>query len=180
MLDIEHFIEELPDVEAEPGTVFVRDGGRVFAGEDPALRRGGELEFVPVVERLGRGEGRTDFGDGKVPDPDELVLYLLPFGFELHRVGENLPFAASAYPEVRAVGCLTVRGRGDQAGDPAFHVVFLFAENVDVDDVARYGQRNEDDDPVHMGEGVAFRRYRLDRHILQQYVYFPSCHIMQR
>ena len=61
-----------------------------------------EFQFVTVKLRALGGECRPDFRDLQVADPDQLVVYLLPLGFELHFVRQGLPAAAAAYAEMLA------------------------------------------------------------------------------
>ena len=109
-------------------------------------------------------------------DPDQLVVHLLPLGLELDPVGERLPAASSTGAEMLAECLYAVRRRLDDPRDEALHVVFLLLENPDVHDVARNGEIDENDHPVHACECFSFGRHRFDGDVLQQQIHFFPAH----
>ena len=102
LFDIEDFVEKLSDMETQSHPVVFRNRFRVFAAENPPPVRGREFQFVPIVPGPFGRKGGTDFGNVQMTDPDQLVVDLLPFGFQLHFIRKGLPTAASADAEMLA------------------------------------------------------------------------------
>ena len=100
-------------------------------------------------------------------DPHQLVLHLLPLGFQLHGVGEGLPAASAAHAEVFAEGLQAMGGRLHDAFDKAFHIVLFIFVYMDVHYVAGDGEIHEDHHSVHVREGFPFGRDGLDGHVFQ-------------
>ena len=112
----------------------------------------------------------------EVPEPDELVPDLLLLGLELHFVGERLPFAAAAEPEMLAERLEAVLGGFLEADDEALHVVGLFLGDAYVYDIARDSRTDENHCTLVMGEGVAFCRDGFYGDVLQDEVKLFSSH----
>ena len=143
----------------------------------PTLAGSAEFQFVTIKLRALGGECRADFRDLQMPDADQLVIHLLPLGFELHFVRQGLPAAAAADAKMLAERLDAVRGRLDHPGDESLHIVFLLPEHLDVHDVAGNGEIDEDDHPVHMGQRLAFGGDGLDGDVLQFQVDFFPAHV---
>ena len=104
-------------------------------------------------------------------DPYQLIFYLLALGFQLHLIGKRLPPATTADAEMLAERLQTVFRRLYNALDKAFHVVFLFLVNLDVDDVSGNGEIDENHHTVHVCKGFSFGRDGFDGDIFQQEIY---------
>ena len=104
-------------------------------------------------------------------DPHQLVLHLLPLGFQLHGVGEGLPPAAAAYAKVLTEGFQPVGRRLYNALDKAFHIVLFLLVYLDVHHIAGNGEIYKNHHSVHVGEGFPLGGDGFDGHILQKQVY---------
>ena len=174
-LDVQDLVEELAHVEAQAHPVVLGNRIGILAVKHPALAGRAEFQLVTVKLRALGGECRTDFRHLQVADADQLVVHLLPFGFELHLVGQGLPPAAAADAEMLAERLEPVRRRLDHSGDESLHIVFLLPEHLDVHDVAGDGEIDEDDHSVHVGQSLTFGGDGFDGDVLQfQVDFFPA------
>ena len=83
-------------------------------------------------------EDRGDLRQFDFTDTGEVVDDLLLFVLELCLVGQNLPFASSANPEMLA-SCLASNWAGlNDTQHTAFHERVFFLRHLYIDDVARY------------------------------------------
>ena len=175
-MDVQDLVEELAHMESQAHAVILGNRIRILAAEHPALAGSAEFQLVTIKLRTLGGECRPDFRDLQVADSDQLVVHLLPFGYQLHLVRQRLPPAAAADAEMLAERLDAVRGRLDHPGDEALHIVFLLPEHLDVHDVAGNGEIDEDDHPVHMRQRLAFGSDGLDGDVLQFQVDFFLAH----
>ena len=170
-LDVEHLVEELPDVEAQAGFAFHPGGD--FLRRHPTLVGSGEFEFIAVVAGLVRTDDRAEFGHLEVADAGQLVIDLALLGGQLDLVGERLPAAAAADREMVAERFQTLLGRLHQLDDRPFHPGLLLADKTHVDDISRHGESDENHLSFRrMGNRFALRRDGFDDEILQYDVQF--------
>ena len=146
-----------------------------FAGEDPALVRGGELQLVAVELGLAGRDDGTDLGEFEMSCARELVEDLPLLGLQLHAIGEQLPAAASADTEMFAEWLQPV-GRGlHQAHYATFEVVLFLYRNPDVDDISRHGVFYEHDLPLRgVRDAFALRGNALHGQVFKYCLFLQS------
>ena len=155
-LDVYDLVEEAAYVEAEALAVHFVYAFRVFAVQQPAAVREGEFELVPVAFGFLGWQNSLYFRHLQVTYAYELVFDLLLFCRKLHFVGEGLPFAPSADSEVLAEGFQPVRGGLYHPEDEAFHIVFLFLADLDVNYVSGNCELYENHCALYVSQGFAF------------------------
>ena len=177
LVDIQHLVEHVGNVESHGRRVADVARGLDLLARQPAAAGEGEFEFVAVELRMRRAQAGRDFGQGDLADARKLIANLLGFEAQLLFVGQILPLATAADPEMFAER-LGAQGRFLHiADDEALHEAAALGSNLHVDHVARDGQRHEDHHVVPAPHGLAFggqRRYfePLDQGIVR----FLSCH----
>ena len=108
-VDVEHLVEAVGDVESQRGSAFDVAARRDLLVREPAFVGEGELQFVAVEGLFRRAQTRAHLGQLDLADAGQLVAHLLGLEPQLFRVGQVLPLAASAHPEVGAERLLAQR-----------------------------------------------------------------------
>ena len=109
-------------------------------------------------------------------DTDQLVINLLPLRLKLHRIGERLPFTATANPEMLTERLQTILGRGNDSLYESLIVILALFGDADVHHIARNSERHEHHNTVPMRKRLALSGTGLDRNVLQQEIYSFSSH----
>ena len=159
-------------MEAESCKVFPVHSFRVLVAVEPPFAGEGILQLVPVVFGLVGTDDRGYLRHVQMPYAHKLVIDLLLLGFELQFVWKRLPFASSAYSEVRAERFEPVRGWLHYFCDEAFHIVLLFLEDLHVDDVARHGELYEEYCSIYVGQGFSFCCNCFNDNVFESYILF--------
>ena len=144
---------------------------------EPAAVGKGEFELVAVELRPRGAQAGGDFGQFELPDTRELVADLRLLLAQLLPIGEVLPLAAAADPEVLAEGLDTQRRASDIADHIALHVAAPPGADLHVHHVARYGHRYEDHHILPTPHRLAFGGEGRDLKPLKEgIVRSLSCH----
>ena len=176
--DVQHFVEHTGDVESQRrGIGDLALFGDLLVGE-PAPLGEGELQLVAVKTGFGRGQAGRDFRQLDLTDTGKLVAHLLGLETQLFGVGQILPLAAAADPEMGAERLFAQRRALHIIDDETFHIPAALGADLHIDHVARHGHRHEDHHVVVTPHRLAFggqRRYLkpLDQGIIR----FLSSHI---
>ena len=174
VLDVEHFVEEGGDVEAEGAGL----GRGVGCGRQvvPCPRGEGELELVAIlVDVFGTADG-LHAGAVEVSQPLEVVPHLLLLGGQLVGVVEGLPAAATAGAEMGTLGRHPPVGELVDGHGLAFGIAFLLLEDFDVGHVAGDDVGDEDHHAVDAGNGFAFGADVGDGDVLEYGLLFFLLH----
>ena len=144
-VDVQHLVEHVGDVETQRrlGCDLAPGVGDLLVGH-PAPVGEGELQLVAVVARVGRAQAGADFGQFDLADPGQLVADLLGLEAQLLGVGQILPLAAAADPEMGAERLLAQRRALAVVDDESLHEAAALDPNLHVDHVAGHGHRYED------------------------------------
>ena len=170
--DVDHLVEQPRHVEAEAGLVVVQLGVGHLIGREPALVRKRELQFVPIIQVLLRRHHRHLLRQFDVADARQIVPDLRRLEFKLPFVGDVLPFASAALPEMPAHG-LHPDGRiGVEGHGLALVIAAAFARHLHVHHVARHGIGHKDHPVVDPRNGLALGRHACHFHIEQHRLVF--------
>ena len=150
--------------------------GHLFVSQ-PAFVAKGKFEFIAIKKLFGRTEDRTDLRQLYLPDPRQLIGYLLLFELELPIVGKLLPFASATHSIVFTYR-LDPPGRTfDKTNDISLHVPTSFGANLHIDHITRYGHRNKNHYIVIAPQRLPFCRYGNDlKRLYQRIICLFSCH----
>ena len=102
--DVEHLVEHARNVESGGRSGLDVAAGRHFLVREPPPVGEGEFELVAVELRLRRTHARGDLGQSDLADARQLIAHLVGLEAQLLLVGQILPLAAAADPEVLAEG----------------------------------------------------------------------------
>ena len=130
-------------------------------------------ELVAVADGLFGPQDGGELRHLQMADAGQLVIHLALLGGELDVVGEGLPAAAAAHPEMLAERLQAMLGRLYDLDDRALQPGFLLAHEPHVHHVARHGEAHEHHLPFgRVGDGLALRRHRFDDEVFQYDVQF--------
>ena len=100
--DVEHFVEHARNVEPQRVHVVELRPAFHFRFGEPFFVGESKFQFVAVESRVPCPFDGEQFADFDLADARQVIDHLLLFVPELCFVGEMLPFASSAHPEVLA------------------------------------------------------------------------------
>ena len=162
LVDVQHLVEHVGNMESERGRgIEVRPALHLFARQ-PAAVGEGEFEFVAVKPGLLRPQTGRDLRQCDLADARQLVAHLLGLEAQLLLVGQVLPLAAPANPEMGAEGLRAQRRFSDVADHESLHEPAALGAYLHIHHVARNGQRHEHHHVVPASHRLAFggeRRY---------------------
>ena len=168
MLDRQHFVEELGDVESEGAVDGQGSTGGDLLGGAPGF--GGKSEFqlvAVVVDVVGTANG-AHARAVDVAEALEVVAHLALFGFELRLIAHGLPLAATANSEMRAARLNTEVGQTVEFYDTAFGVALFLLVKLNVDNIARHHKGYKHNKAVDFGNGLTFCACISDGYLLKQ------------
>ena len=162
LVDVQHLVEHVGNMESERGRgIEVRPALHLFARQ-PAAVGEGEFELVAVKPGLLRPQTGRDLRQCDLADARQLVAHLLGLEAQLFLVGQVLPLAAPANPEMGAEGLRAQRRFSDVADHESLHEPAALGAYLHIHHIARNGQRHEHHHVVPASHRLAFggeRRY---------------------
>ena len=122
----------------------------------PAAGRECKFELVAIELRLFRAQDGADRGQLDFADSGQLILDLRLLQSQLFVVGQVLPLATATHAEVLAERLATHLRKFLIANHIALHIAAAFVTDLNINDIARYGHRNENDLVVPASERLTF------------------------
>ena len=148
LLDRQNLVEGSGDVESDAvHVVELRALGNLLACE-PALVAAAELQLVAVFLDVYRAHDRHELRQLYLSDACELVEHLLLLSLQLLLVGQVLPFASAADAEMLAHRLCAYVALIDEAYYFCLAVAVLLLAHLQVNHVAGYGERHENNHVV--------------------------------
>ena len=177
LADVEHLVEHVRNMESH-GRCSIEIGTalNLLARQPPAVGEG-KLQLVAVEARPDRTQAGGNLREFKFPDARQLVAHLCRLEPQLLLIGEVLPLAPPAHPEVLAERLLTQRRAFHVIHHVALHEAAPLDADLHVHHIARDGHRHEDHHVVPTPHGLALGRQGRNLKPLDQgIVRFLSCH----
>ena len=128
--------------------------GHLLRGE-PLFVGKTEFEFVAIAGNVLAAEYGQHFGQLYLADARKVVPNLLLLETELFLVGQALPFAAATHAEVLAEGLGAEFGVFFYGNGFRLCVTVFLALDLKIHHIARHDVRHEDNEVVHLGNGLA-------------------------
>ena len=113
-----------------------------------------------------RAEDRAYLGQFDLADAGEVIDDLLLFVLELFGIGQDLPLASAAHPEMLASRLTADFARFYDAQHFRLHEGVLLLGDLQIDDIARHAVRHKGDDVVDAHQGFAFGGHTGDLYVL--------------
>ena len=136
-----------------------------------------KFEFITIETSLFRRKCRKNLRHIKMSYANQLVINLLTFCFELHRIGERLPLAAATDAKMLAKRLQPVFGRSLYPCYSPFKIILLFFENLYIYYISGDGEGHENHLPVRaVCNSLPLSCNCLNRNVLQKDINFLSCH----
>ena len=178
LLDGQYFVECPGDVEANAVHVVILESGCNLLFGQPALVGTAKLKFVAILRCLGRAEDGAELGQFNLPNPRQLVENLLLLEPQLLLVRQVLPLASATYAEMLAHGLCAQLTVFHKPSHLCFAVIVLLFLYLEVNNVARNGERHEHDKVVDSGHRLAFGCHIGDGDIFKYWEwFFLSAHL---
>ena len=158
-LDVQHLVKGPGDVETRRIAVRELHAAVELLAREPTLVREREFQLVAVVGCRCRAQNRVDGGDGHLGNALHRVHHLLLLALQLVLVGQMLPLAAAAQPEVLAHGLHTQLTGLHQPLDMPLGIAVLLAVDFQVDHVARSTIGHKHHQVVPAAQALALGRH---------------------
>ena len=130
-----------------------RQRSHLFLRKETAVRAG-EVHLVTILLVFDAAHDRLKLRQFNLCDTNQLIHHLLMLHAELLLIRDHLPLTSATRAKMLAERLLTTLTILDEALHLSFHITVLLAEHLQVDHIARNGER-------HKNNHIIYTRYGL-------------------